>query len=420
MASGLDQPLPNLPIRDWLRRFALAWERPLWSAGLALCVYVLFAAANGSIWRSSRYAYFNYLADAFLHAQFHLRIVPPSPHDLSVVNGKYYLYWPPFPALLLIPFVALFGVGFSDIVFTLALGAVNVALVALLLRHASRRLVIKVTGVQRGLLVLCFALGTVHLTLAPLGRVWFTAQLVGFCCLALAYLATLSLTGWRSFALTGLCIAAAWLTRNHLVFAGLWPGCFLLHSHRALGWRRLLGLAMLGSAPIIVAVGLLGAYNWLRFSSPFDNGLAYHNMGPLFVGDYQRYGAFNIHYVPTNFRYQYIAYPFPLREANLMGGSLFLLTPVFFASFYALARGHPRWSVWTLFATILLIAAPILLLMGTGWIQFGPRYTLDFMVPLLLLTAIGIRRWPRWLLLLLTLVSVVHYMLGSLYLATFI
>ena len=412
--------MPSLPIGDWLRRFVLAWQRPVWSAGFALCIYVLFATAHDSIWTSSKYAYFNYLADAFLHGQLHLRRVPLISHDLSVVNGKYYLYWPPFPALLLMPFVALFGIGFSDIVLTLALGAGNVALVALVLRYASYRRVIHVTGVQRGLLVLCFALGTVHLTLAPYGRVWFTAQVVGVWCVALAYLATLSLRGWISFAVTGVCIAAACLTRNHLVFAGLWPACFLFHSHRVLGWRRLLGLALVGSAPIVVAVGLLGAYNWLRFSSPFDNGLAYHKMGPLYVDNYRRYGAFDFHYVPTNFKYQYLAYPFPLREANLMGGSLFLLTPIFFASFDAIIGGRPRWSPWTLGATIVLIATPILLLMGTGWLQFGARYTLDFTVPLLLLTAVGIRRWPTWLMLLLTGISVVHYMLGSLYLATFL
>jgi len=47
--------------------------------------------------------------------------------------------------------------------------------------------------------------------------------------------------------------------------------------------------------------------------------------------------------------------------------------------------------------------------MGTGYIQFGPRYLLDLAIPLLLLTAQGIRRWPLWLVGVLVLISLGHY-----------
>lgn len=67
-------------------------------------------------------------------------------------------------------------------------------------------------------------------------------------------------------------------------------------------------------------------------------------------------------------------------------------------------------------ATILLVAIPILLLMGTGFVQFGPRYTLDFTIPLLLLTALGARRWPIWLLMVLTVAAVAQYVTGTLWL----
>jgi hypothetical protein len=76
--------------------------------------------------------------------------------------------------------------------------------------------------------------------------------------------------------------------------------------------------------------------------------------------------------------------------------------------------GRPRWSIWALISTIILVNIPILLVMGTGWPEFGPRYTLDFTVPLLLLTAIGVRRWPTWLLALLTAISIVSYIIGTL------
>jgi hypothetical protein len=250
--------------------------------------------------------------------------------------------------------------------------------------------------------------------------VWFFGQLVGFACVALAYIAALRWRGIAGFALAGMGIAGALLTRNHLVLAGLWPAWFLLREHWHLDWRRLISYTVTGLIPVIGAIVLLGMYNWARFGNPLDNGLEYHRMAPFFARDYQRYGAFHLHYLPTNLFYQFIAYPLPFRRSSTFGGSLLLLSPVFFAAFWAWRGGPRRASSSVLAATILLVAIPILLLMGTGWVQWGPRYTLDFTVPLLLLTAIGIRRWPRWLIAILTVVSIVHYVVGALYLARFV
>ncbi len=406
--------------RTGLTRLLLLWEHPTWAALLAMLAYGLIAARRGSVVRLTKYPYFNYLADAFLHGQLYLRLRPELTRDLSLFDGQLYLYWPPFPAVVLMPFVALFGIRMSDVLATLALGGLNVALVALLLRRAVERKVIAVSPLQRALLVLFFALGTVHATLAPYGMVWFVGQLVGFACVACAYLAALSLRRAPAFLLAGVGIGAALLTRNHLALAGLWPAWYLLYEHRADGWRRLGHYVAVGIAPVVLAVLLLAAYNWLRFGSPFDNGLAYHRMADIFVRDYQRYGAFSLHYLRTNLFYQFVAYPLPFRPNSTYGGSLFLLSPAFFGAVWAVVRASRLISTWVLATTVLLVAIPILLLMGTGWVQWGPRYTLDYTVPLLLLTAIGIRRWPLWLLCVLTAVSIIHYIVGALYLGKFV
>ena len=405
--------------RKFPQRALTVWEHPLWAGLFVLIIYALFTRRfRGFYWPTTRSAYFNYLADAFLHGQLHLRVQPPSALDLSVFEGRFYLYWPPFPALLLLPFIAAWGVQFSDSLFTIGIAGLNVSLVAILLRRVSQAAIVALSPVERALLVVFFALGTVHSTLAPYASVWFTGQLVGFGCVVLAYLAALSLRGVPAFMCAGLALACAFLTRNHLILTGLWPACYLLVQHRTLPWRRLATCITAGIIPVVAGILLFGLYNKLRFGSVFDNGLAYHHMSSLFLQDYQRYGAFNIHYLPTNFFYQYIAYPLPLRSTSPMGGSLFLLSPVFFAAFWALLRGRPRWSVAVLFLTILLTATPILLLMGTGYKQFGPRYTLDFTVPLLLLTAIGIRLWSTKIVAILTALSVVQYVIGTLLLYT--
>ncbi len=132
-------------------------------------------------------------------------------------------------------------------------------------------------------------------------------------------------------------------------------------------------------------------YNCLHFGNMLEHGMNYQIMAGFFKADYARYGAFDLNYVPINFFYQYVAYPFPWRDTSLMGGSLFLLSPVFAAAMWGVVVGRPRWSVWALAGAILLVATPILLVIGTGWMQLGPRHTLDFTVPLLLLTALGLR-----------------------------
>ena len=137
-------------------------------------------------------------------------------------------------------------------------------------------------------------------------------------------------------------------------------------------------------------------------------------MAEFFRDNFEKYGYFNLYYIPINIYYEYIFYPFPFRADTPMGGSLFLLSPVFFGAFAAFRKPRQRWSVWVLLVSILITNIPIILLMGTGYITFGPRYTLDFTVPLLLLTALGIEKWKPTTVSLLALVSVVHYFIGTL------
>jgi len=400
-------------LRAGLRKLILLWENPAWCLVLAFTIYVAIAIIHGLLWLPSSNAYYNYLADAFIHGQLNLRIVPLDTHDLVLYNHNYYLYWPPMPAVLLIPFVALFGIGFSDVIFTLFVAAINVSLVSLLLRQITFQKLIKLSRLQRALLVLFFALGTVHITIAPFGRVWFTGQLIGFFFVALAYLFALSNKNWTGFFLSGASIACAMLTRNNLLFAGIWPAVYLLMRKKEHGFKKLLAPVSIGILPIFAGLTVMALYNFARFGNIFDVGLDYHLMGEIFVDNYQEYGAFNIHYLPTNFFYQYIAYPLPIRFESLMGGSLFLLSPVFLLSFRGIKIGYPRWSVWMLVVTILIINVPILMLMGTGWIQFGPRYTLDFTIPLLTLTSYGVKNWSSQKLALLTVISIVQYIFGT-------
>lgn len=392
-------------------RFFSFLERPFLAFLFAFLIYFLLSTLGGNPFRVRDAAYFNYLADAFLHGQFYLRLLPETVHDLSFFNGHYYLYWPPMPAIILMPFVVIFGVGFSDVFFNVFVASVNVATIAALLRAVDRAGLIRINTEYRGMLLFFFALGTVHVILAIFGQVWYTAQLLGFLLVGLAYLSAIELKGAVSFFVTGVLIACAMLTRNHLLFTGIWPAYYLLVKN----WNdrpRFYLYMLVGLLPAFVMGLLFLSYNFARFGDPFELGIRYHHMAPVFVEDYQKYGAFNLHYLPVNVYYQYIHYPFPFSDESYMGSSLFLLSPVFFYAFTGLAREYRNPNILLWLFSILATSIPILLLMGTGWVQYGPRYTLDFTVPLLLLTASGTQWASRRVFTWLIAISILQYIPG--------
>lgn len=394
------------------RDFLNLWEYPVTAAILAAFFYLSFDALFHCLSVSSIYDYYNYLADAFLHGQFSLRLMPPSNLDLSLYQGKYYLNWGPFPAIILMPFVALRGVALNDVIYTAVVAALCVGLTALLLRKTVELELLHIDRTQRGMLVLFLCLGTVLLTLAPNAGVWQTAQIFSFFFTILAYLAAFTLEGKKAWFLTGLMLTFATLSRATALFAGIFPFVYLIREEKHWGAKQILLDTAFAILPLFCGLVAYCYYDWARFGSVLETGLTYHLMAPFFRVDFQKYGASSPHYFLTNLYYEYFYYPFPQRADFAMGGSLFLLSPLFFAIFPAMFKSKSRWVVWALLASILVTNVPIMLHMSTGWVTFGPRYMLDFMIPLLLLTAIGIEQWKNWVSGMLVLISIAQYLVG--------
>src|SRR5437868_6564966 len=91
-------------MRDRRRRYAYAF------AIYAIVELVLFLSTPHE--RLSTHTPFNHfalLADAWLHKRLDLGGPPPDYtgfNDFAVYNGKYFVSFPPMPAVLLLPFVA--------------------------------------------------------------------------------------------------------------------------------------------------------------------------------------------------------------------------------------------------------------------------------------------------------------------------
>src|SRR5579884_1918303 len=83
-----------------------------------------------------------YQAWSFWHGRWDVDL-PPSVTDIRTWNGKSYLFYPPLPALVLMPFVAVFRLHTSDIFFTSAVSALNLSLLFLVFEQA------RVSGLSR-------------------------------------------------------------------------------------------------------------------------------------------------------------------------------------------------------------------------------------------------------------------------------
>ncbi|HEY8599196.1 MAG TPA: hypothetical protein VIL85_12240 [Thermomicrobiales bacterium] len=68
---------------------------------------------------------------------------------------------------------------------------------------------------------------------------------------------------------------------------------------------------------------------------PLQLGLPWHNMHPIFRVDYERYGLFNVYYLPTNLCYQFVAYDL-FNENRWQGSGILWMSPFLLGALYTL------------------------------------------------------------------------------------
>jgi hypothetical protein len=306
----------------------------------------------------------------------------------------YFVSFPPAPAVLMMPLVALTGYGTNDVVFTVFFAALNVALAFVLLGYLQRAGYTSRSRAENVWLTVLFGFGTAHLWCAVLGRVWFTALIVGVT-FHLLYL-LFALDTKRPF-LAGLCLAVAFSTRASLVVAALffylqliWPGDKSLSAA-----ERLRRFAWFSAPCLVVGISLL-VFNDVRFGDPLEFGHTYLAGGSL--PRIRDHGLFSSYFLERNLTAAFTLVPkltdaAPYVQFSKHGMSIFLSTPALVLLVWPKSRSR---MAKLLAVTALAVAAPIFFYQNTGWEQFGYRFSLDFMPYLLALLALGGRRINRF------------------------
>lgn len=360
----------------------------------AFLVYAGTALRAGNV-RSPRLSYFDHLADAFLHGRSHLSR-PPAVHDLTFRNGRWYVPFPPLPALILLPWVAWRGVDrVSTPLVSCATGASAVTFVYLLLSSLSAGGWTSLSVQDNLWLTLFFGCSTALWWVSVAGAVWYFAQAATVAFVALsAWLAVATGSPWGA----GLALGLAMLGRPHVALS--WPLLVgaaadrLAREPGGLDLPALAAWAARSAVPLLAAVAALLLYNRIRFGHLLDFGYKDELVAAGLKKDLQAGGQFSLRFVGRNLWYMLLAPPRrdPERRRLVpdpMGMGLLLTAP----ALVWLCRGTPGSGLATgAWLAAALVALPVVTYYATGWWQFGARFTLDFLVPLTVLLALAARR----------------------------
>lgn len=286
-------------------------------------------------------------------------------------RATWYVTFPPAPAVLFLPGVMIWGLGFWDVLATVLLAAaIPAVLVAALdgLRGASGA-----AGREHLWLAAAWAVGSPACFVATAGGVWFTAQILG----ALLLVAL---------------IADAWDLR-HPLRAGIWLALLLAtRPPAALGGAVFLGLAWWRAGrsvkdgariaiPVLLVAAALAWHNVARFGDPLEFGHRYLDVA--WQPRIQEHGLFGLRYLGRNLHALLLLLPrweSGRLRVSIHGMSLLLAAPWILAWARAWIRPpriEPRRADLALAAGV--AAVPGLLYQNTGQLQFAPRFALDWL-----------------------------------------
>jgi hypothetical protein len=318
-------------------------------------------------------------------------------------DTKYYMSFPPFPAIAMMPAYLVWGYDVNDVLFTVLNAALNAVLILFLLEMLRTRGLSARTTRDNVLLAILFTFGTVNFFSAIRGEVWFSALILGIT-LHVAYI-SLAVGAARPF-WAGLMLGLGMATRTPIAFGAVFFGLEMLRDGdrwRWPGWGPVLRKGIVFAIPVLAIGGLLMAYNYARFESFGEFGHTFLANGTR--ASIRDHGLFSMWFLKGNLGAALTNPPVidgfaPFVHITRHGLGLPWTTPALL-----LVLWPKRWGAFdrNLAITAFVISILDLFYQNTGWAQFGYRFGLDFLPYLLVLLAVGGRPFDRKFLALLAI-----------------
>lgn len=353
-----------------------------------LATFIIYYTTSGL---STQQDYFVRLADTFIHGHLYLTENPSWLSELVPMNGKYYVIYPPMPAIIIVPFVILKGLTFDQTLASIFVGSLNSVLVYMLIKKIfpddSKR-----TESLALWITIMFTFGTVHWFLASVGSAWYYAHVTGVFFL---FLALNEVFGNKIPWLVGIFLGAAYWSRLPIILSipfflwmipDKWSKCFrenvrlLITDYRSSIFQFFIGLG------IFVCFNFI--YNYLRFGTIFD--VAYYLQPGLSSDPVCGKRLFGLNYIPDHLETFLLKGPlfistFPYVQPSWVGMAIWITTPAFI---FALKSYKDKITL-ACWSAIIPIAVLVMSHCGTGITQFGYRFAMDFYPFLIILTARG-------------------------------
>lgn len=341
--------------------------------------YLIFETAAHYNWDNS----LNLVASQFLKGHISLEPDKTLPvGDISIFGGKYYLYFGPLASILLIPFVAIFGINFPQVM----VGILSLIVSFGAIYYISRKF--NFTKIDSLWLSLFFVVSTVMLSNSLINISSYLVEALGvpLVLISLAFYFSKK----KSPFLIGLFMSLAIMTRLTLIFALTF---FVIEFiKKRLNKKDLIKLLI----PVVFACIILGIYNFLRFNNLFETGYNYHMGDPYPLSkNFEGYGRTNIIHLPANLYAFFLKPPLPILEykdgfvfrfpylkADPWGIAIWITSPLFLYLIFKFRKN--KYTISAL-ASFIVIAIPIFTYYSIGFAQFGYRYALDFLPFLFLL-----------------------------------
>lgn len=337
----------------------------------SLFIYIQIPKANCQM--------FSIQAQRFIHGHFDMPFHP----DVVTFNGKY--YWPqgPFPSLILIPFQLIFGTQFNQsIMQPLLVLVLSIALFKLARNKGfSHR--------DAGFLTYAFLFASVIIGIITEPCYSFFAHIITVTLLSLFLL---EYEGRRRWIFLGMLGGAILATRPTAGIVTLLLAFLLFFSK--LSYKEKLSRLTAFCIPIIFSIILLLWFNFIRFHNIFNNGYSSNNVGD-YLESLRSLGVFSPSHIISNFYYYFLIsvqpiikysthLTFPYFTYNPVGLSFLVISPFFLLSLKTIKSCSNQIRIYWI--SIVLTLLILLSYYNPGWVQFGPRFTSDFMPILYLLT----------------------------------
>lgn len=363
----------------WGRFRAASVERPHITVILSLLFFVLTVLVY--YFTNSEPTAYNTpvrLADGILHGRLDIANAENMKWlEWAPYKGKYYPVDPPFPAIVLLPGVVLFGLALNQTLVSIVIGGIVAASVFRLMRGLTEKVSAQVW------LTLLFVFGTIFWWAAASGANWHYSHTVQVLFLFLAIHETV--VAKRPF-WAGLFLGAAYWSRLTPIlalpfFAIMFSDQWLPQSHEKTLPRRIdiKPILQFGSGVGIFLV-LSFIVNYLEFDTPLPASRHYYfdqwSPRPSILAE----GLFDITYIPRHLPSFFRNLPIFQSEAPYVlpswsGMAIWATTPPFV---YALFAGFKTKSSQALRLALLLFGVIVALVFARGMPGLVNRFSRDF------------------------------------------